>query len=51
MGLGNKNMMNPMMGLFHPYMMDPMFVGMQFPLGGIFMKLILLILKIYLKWE
>lgn len=34
MGFGNKGMMNPMMGMFNPYMMDPMFLGMQIPLGG-----------------
>ena len=33
MGLGNKGMMNPMMGMFNPLMMDPMFLGMQIPLG------------------
>ena len=36
MGFTSKNMMNmnPMMGMFNPYMMDPMFLGMQIPLGG-----------------
>ena len=34
MSTNNQNMMNPMMQMMNPYMMDPMFLGMQIPLGG-----------------